>query len=149
MSRPITALLRNHRALVFVAPDTTVLEAVQRMAHENVSSLLVLDGDRLAGIFTERDAMRRVLCKELNPAQTPIRQVMTPDPAVVSAKESIADVVALMDEQKIRHVPVVDGEQLLGIVSLRDVLRQASSHQAAEIDQLKAYVYSGHTSYPG
>ena len=149
MARPITALLRDHRALVYVAPDTPVLEAVQIMARENVSSLLILDGDRLAGIFTERDAMRRVLCKELAPATTPIREVMTPDPAVVSAKESIADVVALMDEQKIRHVPVVDGERLLGIVSLRDVLRQASSHQAAEIDQLKAYVYSGHTSYPG
>ena len=149
MSRPITTLLRDHRALVYVAPETLVLEAVQKMARENVSSLLVLDGGRLVGIFTERDAMRRVLCEELSPASTPIREVMTSDPTVVGAKESIADVVALMDERKIRHMPVVDGEQLLGIISLRDVLRQASSNQAAEIDQLKAYVYSGHAGYPG
>jgi CBS domain-containing protein len=149
MSRPVSTLLRGHRALVYVAPDTSVLEAVRKMSDENVSSLLILDGARLAGIFTERDAMRRVLCEGLAPEKTPIRDVMTPEPTVVGAKETIADVVALMDERKIRHMPVVDGEQLLGIISLRDVLRQASSNQAAEIDQLKAYVYSGHAGYPG
>jgi CBS domain-containing protein len=108
--------------LVTATPDETAAQAVERMLVGKVGSVLVCEGTRLVGIFTERDVLR-LAGDERSLASTPLRDAMTPHPMTVSAEDGILQAAQLMSEQQIRHLPVVEGENIAGVVSIRDVLR--------------------------
>lgn len=140
MRRRVSDLLRKGGVIVYTSPDTTVAEAVRQMGRHNIGSVLVLSSQRdLVGIFTERDLLQRVVAAGLNPSATSIGEVMTKDVIVVKADTPRDDVLQLMDTKHIRHVPVSDGSQLLGVISLRDVLRFENAEKDFEIEQLKQY----------
>jgi CBS domain-containing protein len=107
--------------LVQVPPDATVQEAIARMAEANVGSVAVSEGSRLVGIFTERDVLR-LASERAQLESVKLGDVMTTDLVTVSAEDDIAAAARLMGERRIRHLPVVQGENLLGIVGIRDVL---------------------------
>jgi len=101
---------------------TTVAAAAQQMAGRGVSAIVVVDDERVVGIFTERDAVFRVIACNRDPARTPLREVMTPQPLTLGPGESFGHALALMHERRIRHVPVVEQGRAVGIVSARDAL---------------------------
>lgn len=119
--RRIRNIIRG-RAPVTVSPKTTVVEAARLMKRKKVSALLVVDGTHLLGIFTERDALFRVIAEERAPHQTPVANVMTPDPQTVDPDKPFGHALHLMYEGGFRHVPVVENGWPLGVVSARDVL---------------------------
>ena len=140
MRRRVSDLLRKGGVIIYSSPDTTVAEAVKKMGRHNIGSILVLSSRRdLVGIFTERDLLQRVVASGLDPAATMLGDVMTKDVLVVGADASRDEVLQLMDAKHIRHVPVSDGNQLLGVISLRDVLRFEKAEKEFEIEQLRQY----------
>ena len=123
--------LVKDRPLYSVDAGRTVLEAARYMMERNIGAVPVLrDGD-LAGMFSERDIMNRVVAAGRTPGTTAVSEVMTPNPRAVAADESIDECLFIMREFGFRHLPIVDGKELKGLVSLRDVLM----HQAAEIER--------------
>jgi CBS domain-containing protein len=151
LERPISELLRRAGVLVYTAPETSVQSAVETMAQHNIGSILVMeDGEDLVGIFSERDLLTRVIAEGLDPASTPVRDVMTKDVIVVSGETSRREALHIMQEQHIRHLPIADDKKLYGIVSLRDLLAFEQEMQAQEIEQLRRFVYDKpYPSYPG
>jgi CBS domain-containing protein len=101
-------------------PEATVRDASRLMAAHNIGSVLVIDGDRLVGIFTERDALRRVLGRDLDPDQTALADVMTRDPDTIGPDDSVCDAIRRMDEFGYRHLPVVERGRIVGVISTRD-----------------------------
>lgn len=138
-------LERKGDAVVCIPADGTVHEAVQRMVEYQVGSLLVMDGDEIAGIFTERDYLRRVALPEL-PSSTPVRKVMTTDLVIVSPDHSVLDAMAIMTRRRLRHVPVLEGERLRGMVSIGDLVQHMSAEQQVEIQYMREYI-SGAARY--
>ncbi len=151
MNTPVSRLLRNQTQVVSVHPLVTVSEAVHVMVKNNVGSLVVLDADEnLVGIFTERDLLQRVVAKGLDPESASIESVMTRGVRVVDRTADRHDLLLLMEELHIRHVPIVDNDVVLGVVSLRDVLRSENAEKEHEINQLKGYVSNKpYPTYPG
>jgi signal-transduction protein with cAMP-binding, CBS, and nucleotidyltransferase domain len=149
MQQSVAALLKEGGVIVYTTPNTSVLEAARKMAFHNVSSILVMQHQELVGIFTERDAVRRVMVPGLNPAETPIEAVMTPDVIAVTGETPLGEVHQIMRSRHIRHLPVFGEGQLLGVISLRDVLRYVNQEQAFELDQLRDYlVEKPYPAYP-
>lgn len=130
--RSIRSIIRG-RPPVTVSPQTTVAEAARLMKIRKVGALLVVDGARLIGIFTERDALLRVIAEERDPHKTPIAQVMTPDPQTVHPDKPFGYALHLMHEGGFRHVPVVENGRSLGVVSARDVLGSELREFATEL----------------
>ncbi|MBI2305790.1 MAG: CBS domain-containing protein [Rhodocyclales bacterium] len=121
---------------VFSAPPTaTVRDAATRMAEGKVGAMLVIDGERIAGIFTERDLLNRVVAKRLDPDTTTLAQVMTPDPRTVSPDRTLAHALVMMYEGCYRHVPVVEDGKPLGMVSARDALGQELTEFEKELER--------------
>lgn len=140
MHRRVSDLLKRGGVIIYTSPESSVSDAVETLNRHNVGSILVLSPSRsLVGIFTERDLLQRVVAKGLDPTTTKIGDVMTHDVIVVSSDTSRQDVLQVMDQKHIRHVPVSDGTQLLGVISLRDVLRFDNAEKDFEIEQLKQY----------
>ena len=151
MPLSVSDLLRTGGVLIYTAPSTSVLDAIGKMAQHNVGSILVLENHReLVGIFTERDLLRRVVLEGKDPAQTPIREVMSKEVIVVSADTPRSEVLALMTKHHCRHIPVADEDRLLGVISLRDLLRFENKAKDFEITQLREYVLERpYPKYPG
>jgi len=118
---PVKSLVEPKK-LILLPPETTVSEAAKRMAAKNTGAVLVMEGEVLIGIFTERDAVFRVLAKGLEAQATLLRQVMTPNPATVAPNTSYGHALLIMQEQRFRHVPVVENGHVLGIVSARNAM---------------------------
>ncbi|MBI2517047.1 MAG: CBS domain-containing protein [Opitutae bacterium] len=140
----IATLLEQKGGAVHTVPTTvTVLEAVQEMNRHKVGSVLVMNGLRLAGIFTERDVLRRVVGAELDPLTTPITKVMTTDVLTIVPETSVQDVMNLFTEKHCRHLPVVKAGQLLGLISIGDVSRWVANADRAEAESLRQYIGGG------
>jgi CBS domain-containing protein len=120
--------------------DATVLEAVKRMVEANVGSLLVTEGGRIAGIVTERDYLRRAALADRADDETPVRDIMTSPLVVATPDTSIDECMALMTERRIRHVPVVDGSDVVGLVSIGDLVKFKSERQSFEIQYLTEFI---------
>jgi CBS domain-containing protein len=120
--------------------DATVLEAVKRMVEANVGSLLVTEGGRIAGIVTERDYLRRAALAEGADDETPVREIMTSPLVAASSETPIDECMALMTERRIRHVPVVDGGDVVGLVSIGDLVKFKSERQSFEIRYLTEFI---------
>jgi CBS domain-containing protein len=127
--------------LVTVDRDATVSEAARAMASENVGIVAVLDGDRLLGVFSERDVVRRVVDRGLDPATTAVHDVMTRDIVVADPDEDYQSAMLKMDQANIRHLPVVSGERLLSMLSIRDLMRVEIHHRGEEIRYLHEYLF--------
>ena len=123
-----------------VSPDTSVYTALELMANKNVGALLVMEGDRLAGIFSERDYARKVVLEGRSSKDTPVRQIMTPKVVCARLGQSIEDCMALMTDKRIRHLPVIEGDEVVGVISLGDVVKSLLSEQTFVISQLENYI---------
>lgn len=126
-----------------VTPDTTVLQALKLMAERNVSAVLVTEGERLVGIFTERDYARKVVLKGLASKDTKVGDLMTQNVLTISPSHTVDDCMAIMTNNHIRHLPVVDKGQLKGIVSIGDAVKSVMEQQQATIEQLSGYIAGG------
>jgi CBS domain-containing protein len=129
-----------------VVPETTVLEAVDTMCAAHVGALLVVRGDTLVGIFSERDLMNRVVLDQRDPASTHIGEVMTPGAVSVTLDTSAHDAMSLMTSRRVRHLPVTDGRRIAGVVSMGDLVRWAVADRDRLISELQEYVTG---RYPG
>lgn len=116
--RPVREIIERDQ-LVAATPDTTVKDAVARMGEHRCGSIVVIEGDTVAGIFTERDLMVRVVGKGLDPKATPLAQVMTKKPDTIDADAPVADAIRAMDEFSYRYLPVLDGGRCIGVISTR------------------------------
>jgi CBS domain-containing protein len=127
--------------LFTVGRHATVAEAVRIMTKNNVGIVSVLDGDKLVGVFSERDVVRRVVDRGLDPAHTSVDTAMTPDLIVADADEDYQSAIHKMDQANIRHLPVVSEGQLISMLSIRDLLRVNMEDKDAEIHHLHAYLF--------
>ena len=123
-----------------IAPSATVLDALQLMATENLGAVLIMKDDVLLGIFTERDYARKVVLKGRHSKDTPIGGVMTDKLVVIDPTWTADQCLALMDEQHIRHLPVLEGTKVVGVISIRDAVRAVVSEQRFTIRQLENYI---------
>jgi CBS domain-containing protein len=144
---PIQAILdQKGREIHVVARDATVLDAVGTMCRAHVGAVLVMEGDRLCGIFSERDLMSRVVLAGKEPSTTPVAEVMTTEVTSIAPDVSAHDAMALMTDRRVRHLPVAEGRRIVGLVSIGDLVRWTLHDREAEIANLQDYV-SGR--YPG
>jgi CBS domain-containing protein len=123
-----------------VHPDDMVLDALRIMEKENIGSVLVEEGDMLVGIFTERQYARRVFLKGRSSPKTPIREVMTTKVICVPPEQTVEACMALMTEKRVRHLPVLRDGQLLGVISIGDLVKSIISAQQFTIEQLEHYI---------
>ena len=128
--------------LFAVRKDATVTEAARTMAENNVGIVAVLEGDRLIGVFSERDVVRRVIDKGLDPATTLIEQVMTGDVLVADEQEHYQTAMRTMDQANIRHLPVVREGQVVSMLSIRDLVRVDMARMGEELRFLQEYLYT-------
>ena len=129
------------RKLASIAPEQSVLRALQIMAEHDVGALLVLDGEHLAGIFSERDYARKVILHDRSSKDTPVSAIMTRKVFCISAERTIEECMAIMTEKHFRHLPVLDeNKKVLGIISIGDVVKEMLSQQNFIIGQLENYI---------
>ncbi len=129
-----------------IAPEATVLDAVDKMCREHIGALLVMRGDALLGIFSERDLMTRVVLAPLDPACTYVGEVMTTDVLCVGVGMSPTDAMDLVTNHRVRHLPVLSGRRIVGVVSIGDLVRWTIADREQTVQELSEYV-SGR--YPG
>jgi CBS domain-containing protein len=144
MNAPITAILERKGKNVFAVPPTfTVADAVAEMNRHRVGSVLVIDGGRLVGIFTERDVLRRVVGAGIDPKRSLVADVMTAGVITISPDASIEETMVLFTEKRCRHLPVVDNGRLVGTISIGDITRWMADAHRAEAEHLKNYITGG------
>jgi len=139
-------LERKGRDVHIVDHRSTVLEAVDKMCRTHVGAVLVMDGDELAGIFSERDLMTRVVLARKDPSTTPVADVMTREILSIAPDVPPHEAMVLVTKHRVRHLPVVDGRRIVGVISIGDLVRWTLDQREAEIAELRDYV-SGR--YPG
>jgi CBS domain-containing protein len=141
MHRVSAIINRKGRAAVSVSPDTTVTEALQIMADQNIGSVVVKDGEQYLGIMTERDYSRKVILKGKHSTSTRVAEIMSTDLPAVKPGDSIEHCMQLMTEKNIRYMPVFDGEnELAGIISMSDIVKETILIQKETIHQLESYI---------
>jgi CBS domain-containing protein len=116
-------LARKDSAVWSISPNATAFEAIQLMADKNVGALPVVDNSRLVGIISERDYTRKVILKGRSLKDTPVRDIMTQELLTATPSDSITECIRVMTEKRVRHLPVLEGTNMVGIVSIRDVLK--------------------------
>ncbi len=135
--------LIHDRAVYAVDADQTVQAVTEYMVERNIGAVPVLRDGRLAGIFSERDAMKRVLVEGRDARSTRVAEVMTRDPRTVGMNETLENCMVLMREHGFRHLPIVDGDRVKGLVSLRDILLRDLTDKDDEVRQMRAYIQAG------
>jgi CBS domain-containing protein len=129
-----------------ISADATVYECVEHMVRNNVGSVLVMTGGAVTGIFTERDYLRRIVLEGRTSRATPVRDVMTSRVICVEPETTIEHCMSIMSRERIRHLPVMEGNRLAGIVSIGDLVRRLSSEKEVEVRYLTDYIAG---KYPG
>ena len=133
---------RKDRAIFSVEPQAPVLEAIRAMAAHHVGALLVMQADTLAGIVSERDYARKVILLGRSSADTPVRDIMTFPVITVSPDDTVQTCMQLMTDKRVRHLPVIDGGRVVGMVSIGDLVKAVIAEQQAQIEQLENYIRS-------
>ena len=127
-------------ALLYVSPDATVFEALGVMAEKNVGALVVLEGEKLAGIFSERDYARKVVLQGRSSSDALVQDIMTAQVITVQAAQNIDECMQIMTDKHVRHLPIMEGQRVIGLISIGDVVREMMAHQKAIIEQLHSYI---------
>ena len=127
-----------------ISPDATVFEAIQMMADKNIGALLVTKDNKLAGILSERDYTRKVALKGRASKDTPVRDILSGHVISVTPDHTVEDCMKLMTEHRVRHLPVLDGQRIAGVISIGDLVNWIISAQNSAIHQLETYI----TGYP-
>ena len=125
-----------------IRPDAKVFEALQLMAQKDVGALLVMDGSRVVGIMSERDYARKVILQGKSSQDLAVRDIMTADVVKVDPSGTVEECMALMTQRRIRHLPVCEGDKLVGVVSIGDLVKEVIAEQEQTIKQLESYIHS-------
>ena len=125
-----------------VAPDASVYEAVQQMAEKNVGALVVIKGSELVGIISERDYARKVILKDRSSRDTPVADIMTASVITVATDATVDECMRLCTNGRLRHLPVLDGGRVVGVVSIGDLVKATIDEQKETVNQLEAYITS-------
>lgn len=123
-----------------ITPDAPVIDAIRLMAEKFVGALLVMDGNRLVGIVSERDYARKVVLQGHSSRETPVRDIMTTQVVAVSPEDTAERCMQLVTDRRIRHLPVLRGDQVVGVVSIGDLVKAVIEDQQLELDQLQRYI---------
>ena len=143
MSISLNQYLRlKPRNVISISPDVNVIEALKLMAKENIGAVVVLQGDNLVGILSERDYARKVVLEGKTSSSTKVSEIMTTKVITVEESQKVDDCMNMMTENHIRHLPVISGGKVLGLISIGDVLKQVMQQQKDLIEQLEAYIKS-------
>jgi len=142
------SVILNHKGAVVhaISPEATVFEAIQQMAERNVGALVVMSGEALEGLVSERDYTRKVALRGRMSKETPVRLIMAAPPITVTPRHTIEDCMRLMTEKRVRHLPVVDDSRVIGLVSIGDLVNWIISSQTSMIRQMEDYIVG---NYPG
>jgi CBS domain-containing protein len=135
-------LKHKGRVIYSVPPDAPVLDAIREMAEHGIGALLVMQGDRLMGVLSERDYARKVILKGRSSSDTRVSQIMSTPVLTVKPDESINDCMRLMTERRVRHLPVVENDHVIGVLSIGDLVRAVVEEQKQTIEQLEHYIHS-------
>ncbi len=127
-------------ALFSVTSDTTVYNALVEMANKNIGAVLVIDGEKLSGIFSERDYARKIVLKGLHSDDTLVKDVMTAKLITIEMEDKLEVAMQIMSEKHIRHLPVMEGDTLAGIISINDVVSSIIQEQKSQIASLQGYI---------
>ena len=142
---PVSAVLQQKNLTLWsIGPDTLVIDAIKMMAEKNIGALLVLGGRELLGVFTERDYTRKIALAGKSSRDTRVREVMTGRVITVAPGDSVTDCMRLMTEHRVRHLPVLTADQVVGIVSIGDLVNWIISTQNAAIEQMEQYITGSH-----
>lgn len=128
------------REIISIAQEASVYDAIKLMAERAIGSLLVMDGDELKGIVTERDYARKVIVKGRSSESTQVREIMTIDLVTTTGAQTVNECMTVMSEKRIRHLPVMSGEEVVGLISIGDLVQAIISDQQEEIEQLENYI---------
>jgi CBS domain-containing protein len=147
MSETVASVLKNKGSAIWsIGPDATVYDAIAAMASKGIGALLVLSGERLEGIISERDYARKVILEGRSSKDTRVREIMTSPVVTVTPDHTVDRCMKIMTERRVRHLPVVDRDNVVGIVSIGDMVRATIAAQAETIDHLHTYILG--TTYP-
>lgn len=128
------------REIISIAQEASVYDAIKLMAERAIGSLLVMDGDELKGIVTERDYARKVIVKGRSSESTQVHEIMTIDLVTTTGAQTVNECMTVMSEKRIRHLPVMSGEEVVGLISIGDLVQAIISDQQEEIEQLENYI---------
>ena len=131
---------KAHQSVYTVTPEAPVFDAIKLMADKNIGALLVMEAEEVAGIITERDYARKIVLMSRSSKQTPVREIMTSAVMYVRADQTTEECMVLMTENRLRHLPVIDGGRLLGIISIGDLVKDIIAEQRFTIEQLEHYI---------
>ncbi|NUO72088.1 MAG: CBS domain-containing protein [Frateuria sp.] len=141
--RQVKHLLEGKGNAVYaIAPEAPVLDAVRQMAERRVGALVVMKGERLTGIVSERDYARKVILQGRSSAQTSVAEIMSGEPLTVSPDTDVFDCMRLCTDRRVRHLPVVEGARVVGVISIGDLVKAVIDTQAEQIEQLQRYITS-------
>ena len=136
-------LLESKGSTIFsIAPEAPVLEAIKRMAEHRVGALLVMRGERLVGVVSERDYARKVILQGRSSSQTAVSDIMSSEPLTVGPDTDVFDCMRLCTDSRIRHLPVVQGNAVVGVISIGDLVKAVIDAQAEQIEHLQRYITS-------
>ncbi len=139
----VRRLLETRPPMIWsTTPESSVTNALRLMAEKDVGALLVKEQGRLVGIVTERDVARKMVLEGRPCESTPVRDIMTDRVIYVNLEQTIDECMALMTERRLRHLPVIEGERVIGMISIRDVIAQLIAEKAFLIEQLESYIYT-------
>ncbi len=139
--KPVSELLKKQAGTLWhVRPDDSVYAALELLARHEVGALVVMDGGRLVGVVSERDYTRKVALQGRNSKETQVAEIMTRQVLTVTPRTIVREAMRLMSERKIRHLPVLEGATVLGMISIRDILDDIIAEQEETIAQLESYI---------
>ena len=146
VSGTIDAILNQKHGEIFsIAPDATVFEAIEMMDNKNVGALLVMEADRLVGMISERDYTRKVMLRGKRSRETKVAEIMSTNWTVAHPHEPVEKCLRLMTEKRFRHLPVLEGDKVRGVISIGDLVKWVISCQSATIAHLENYIHGGYT----
>ena len=141
--KTVTQLLQaKGREIHTIGPEARVFEALKLMAEKNVGALVVTEGGKLAGIISERDYARKVILLSKSSHEIAVREIMTSRVITVQPGQTVEQCMSLMTEKRIRHLPVTEGEKLIGVLSIGDLVKEVIAEQEQTIKQLESYIHS-------
>ena len=146
VSGTIRAILNRKSGEIFsISPDATVFEAIEMMDKKNVGALLVMEGEQLIGMISERDYTRKIMLRGKRSRETKVAEIMSANLIVTHPREPVEKCLRLMTDKRIRHLPVLDGDKLVGVISIGDLVKWTLSCQSAAIAHLENYIHGGYT----